>query len=77
MHRVGETYGLSEKAPYDKILVSAAGHDIPQELVAQLRVGGKIVLPVENYIVVLAKGKNGNDIIEKYYDFSFVPLIRP
>jgi protein-L-isoaspartate(D-aspartate) O-methyltransferase len=40
------TLGWSEYAPYDAILVAAGSPDIPEPLVAQLKVGGHLVLPV-------------------------------
>lgn len=38
--------GWEEHAPYDRIMVTAAAAEIPQELVAQLANGGKMILPV-------------------------------
>ena len=38
--------GLPAKAPFDKILVSAAAEDLPQELIDQLKIGGRMVLPI-------------------------------
>jgi protein-L-isoaspartate(D-aspartate) O-methyltransferase len=40
------TIGWSEHAPYDAVLVAAGGPEIPQPLVAQLKVGGRLVVPV-------------------------------
>lgn len=40
------TIGWSEHAPYDGILVAAGGPEVPEPLVAQLAVGGKLVIPV-------------------------------
>jgi protein-L-isoaspartate(D-aspartate) O-methyltransferase len=40
------TIGWSEHAPYDAILVAAGGPDIPEPLVSQLRVGGRLVIPI-------------------------------
>jgi protein-L-isoaspartate(D-aspartate) O-methyltransferase len=40
------TIGWSEHAPYDGILVAAGSPDIPEPLVAQLAVGGRLVIPV-------------------------------
>jgi protein-L-isoaspartate(D-aspartate) O-methyltransferase len=40
------TIGWSEHAPYDAILVAAGGPDIPDPLVAQLAIGGRLVIPV-------------------------------
>jgi protein-L-isoaspartate(D-aspartate) O-methyltransferase len=40
------TIGWSEHAPYDAILVAAGGPDVPEPLVSQLRVGGRLVIPI-------------------------------
>lgn len=40
------TEGWPEESPYDKILVTAAAPEIPEPLVDQLRIGGRIVLPI-------------------------------
>src|SRR3989442_642897 len=40
------TLGWSAHAPYDAILVGAGGPDIPEPLLAQLKVGGRLVIPV-------------------------------
>lgn len=45
--RVGDgTYGWKEEAPFDAILVTAGAPDIPQPLIEQLVIGGRLVLPV-------------------------------
>jgi len=41
--------GLSDKAPFDKIIVAAAAEKVPEELKKQLKVGGRLVLPVGKY----------------------------
>ncbi len=38
--------GYAEKAPYDRILVTCSAPDVPQSLLAQLTVGGKMVIPL-------------------------------
>jgi len=40
--------GYPEKAPYDKILVTAAAPDIPKPLIDQLKSGGIMLIPVGN-----------------------------
>jgi protein-L-isoaspartate(D-aspartate) O-methyltransferase len=40
------TYGWKEKAPFDAIMVTAGAPDVPQPLVDQLAVGGRMVIPV-------------------------------
>ncbi|MFA5985926.1 MAG: protein-L-isoaspartate O-methyltransferase [Parcubacteria group bacterium] len=69
-----DAYGLPAYKPYDRILVSAAGTHIPQELVDQLSDDGILVMPVEHEIIRYKK--DGGDI-DRYEGFSFVPLINP
>ena len=48
--RIGDGYqGWPEEAPFDAILVTAAPERIPEPLLAQLAVGGKMVIPVGRY----------------------------
>lgn len=66
--------GLHNKAPFDKILVSAASEEIPQELVEQLKEGGIMVVPVDDSICKVEK-KKGKVKVKHYPGFIFVPLI--
>ncbi|MBL7156278.1 MAG: protein-L-isoaspartate O-methyltransferase [Candidatus Pacebacteria bacterium] len=67
--------GHKEQAPYDKILASASGKEIPESWKQQLKIGGRIVAPVKNSILLLIKqGKNNFKRI-KYPGFVFVPLV--
>ncbi|MBS3075236.1 protein-L-isoaspartate(D-aspartate) O-methyltransferase [Candidatus Pacearchaeota archaeon] len=66
--------GLKEKAPFDRILVSASADKIPESLFEQLSKNGILVLPVQNSIFQIKK--INNQIIEKEFrGFVFVPLI--
>jgi protein-L-isoaspartate(D-aspartate) O-methyltransferase len=68
--------GLAEKAPFDRILVSAAAdQSIPQALFDQLKKGGIIVCPVANSIIKAKKGEDGIISAENYPGFAFVPLM--
>lgn len=67
--------GDKTHAPYDRILVSAAAREIPTDLVAQLKIGGIMVAPVRNDIVVLLKKINNTYDLKRYGGFVFVPLI--
>lgn len=72
-HKSGKE-GLPEKAPFDKILVSAAAKQIPQKLTQQLKLGGILVVPVRNSIMCIKKFANENQITE-FPGFAFVPLV--
>ena len=75
------TLGWSAYAPYDAILVAAGGPEIPSPLVAQLKVGGRLLVPVGD------KGKQVLTLVEKtgkadgdfrrtpLGDARFVPLV--
>lgn len=60
---------------FDLILVSAAASRLPTELVDQLRVGGRMLIPIEQSIVVITKTSDNDYDKKNYYGFSFVPLI--
>jgi len=68
--------GLAEHAPYDRISVAATAPRIPEPLKQQLRVGGKMVLPVgrDYQDLYLVTRKNGFCVEEKM-GVIFVPLI--
>jgi len=40
------TYGWSDQAPFDRIIVAAAAPEVPEPLVQQLARGGKLVIPI-------------------------------
>ncbi|MEN8214222.1 MAG: protein-L-isoaspartate(D-aspartate) O-methyltransferase [Pseudomonadota bacterium] len=70
--------GLSEHAPYDGIIVTAAPEGIPRALVEQLRPGGVIVMPIgdseEQILIRVIRTEEGyeKEFIERV---SFVPLL--
>ncbi|OGI16323.1 MAG: hypothetical protein A2Z52_02730 [Candidatus Moranbacteria bacterium RBG_19FT_COMBO_42_6] len=75
MRLADETIGFSAGSPYDRILVSAFSLDIPNELRKQMKIGGKMVIPVKSSIVYVER-KSENDYYEKEYPgFAFVPLV--
>ncbi len=67
--------GLEEKAPFDKIIVNASAEKIPVALKKQLKINGKLVIPVKNSILVLEKINQVNFLKKEYFGFVFVPLI--
>tara|TARA_B100001750_G_C15377777_1_gene530771 strand:- start:52 stop:693 length:642 start_codon:yes stop_codon:yes gene_type:complete len=76
----GDGYkGLKEEAPFDSIIVTAGAPFVPKTLLNQLKIGGRLVIPIgENiqvmtlYIRVSEKKFN----MKEYGEFQFVPLLK-
>ncbi|PSL34384.1 protein-L-isoaspartate(D-aspartate) O-methyltransferase [Planomicrobium soli] len=70
--------GWEEHAPYDRIMVTAAASEVPQELVEQLGNGGKMIIPVGGPMVqelrLIAKDSNGKLSSELLNQVVFVRL---
>jgi len=71
--------GLPEQAPFDRIIVTAAPEDPPPALLAQLRVGGIMVLPVGQSdtvqsLIRVTRTESGYDY-EELLAVRFVPLV--
>ncbi len=68
--------GFEQEAPYDKIIAAAAIQDkIPQSWRDQMKIGGRMVVPIKNSIWLIIK-KSKTEFEEKEYSgFVFVPLI--
>lgn len=66
-YRIGDgSDGWKEHAPYDRIMVTAAASKIPDELLCQLKRGGKMLIPVgpENLQELLLVRKNQDETVE-------------
>jgi protein-L-isoaspartate(D-aspartate) O-methyltransferase len=78
--RAGDGYqGWPEAAPFDAIVVTAAGPEIPPPLIDQLRVGGRLVMPVggefqTQQLVVLVKQPDGELQRRNVLPVRFVPI---
>ncbi|HYO14011.1 MAG TPA: protein-L-isoaspartate(D-aspartate) O-methyltransferase [Thermoanaerobaculia bacterium] len=76
--RIGDGYkGWPEKAPFDAILVTAAPPTVPEPLLKQLKVGGKLVLPVGRVIqnlYVFTKRADGGFDKKEVLPVLFVPM---
>lgn len=73
------SFGLPEQAPFDRILVTAAAEDPPGPLLAQLRVGGIMVLPVGQSdavqsLIRVTRTEDGFDY-DELRAVRFVPLV--
>ena len=74
------TLGWPGAAPYDAIVVTAEGPHVPPSLRAQLKPGGRLVMPVsegklKQFLIRITRSANGGDKAEKLYPVLFVPLI--
>ncbi len=72
--------GAPDRAPFDRIIVTAAAEDVPQGLADQLADGGKMVLPLgprdgTQYLVKLTKTAGGGLTRENLIAVRFVPLL--
>ena len=76
----GDGYlGLPSYSPFDKIIITAAARFIPEPLKQQLKVGGRMVVPVGDKLqkMILLIKKTENDVeITEHGDFQFVPLVK-
>ena len=77
-HLAGETLGWPGGAPYEAIVVTAAAPRVPADLLAQLAIGGRLVIPVgsrylqELYKITRQRRKN---LVQNLGGCRFVPLI--
>ncbi len=83
--RIGNGYaGWPEKAPFDVIIVTAGGTEVPPRLAEQLKPGGKMVIPVgrsseEQVLLLITKGDTPPYPVKtrELFAVRFVPLINP
>ena len=73
------SHGLPDQAPFDKIILTAAAEDPPGPLLAQLKIGGIMVLPVGQSdavqsLIKVTRSQTGFDY-EDIRDVRFVPLV--
>ena len=79
IYSFGDGYkGMPNEAPFDGIIVTAGAPFIPQALMAQLKIGGRLIIPVGDEIQVMTLLIRLNETqFEKHElgDFKFVPLL--
>jgi protein-L-isoaspartate(D-aspartate) O-methyltransferase len=78
--RIGDGYaGWPERAPFDAIVVTAAAPSVPEPLLAQLKPGGRMVIPVESGgfgqdLVLITKAIDGSVARKSVLPVRFVPF---
>ena len=78
LHLAEETLGWKKEAPYDAIIATAAAPKVPEDLLTQLAVGGRMIIPVgSRYAQELCKitRHEGHDEVQKLGACRFVSLI--
>jgi protein-L-isoaspartate(D-aspartate) O-methyltransferase len=78
--RHGDGYkGWPEKAPFDRIILTAAPREVPQALIGQLKPGGKLVAPIggpyEQHLLVIDKAGDGKIRQRAVFPVMFVPMV--
>ncbi|MBM3245268.1 MAG: protein-L-isoaspartate(D-aspartate) O-methyltransferase [Candidatus Omnitrophica bacterium] len=76
----GDGYkGWREYAPFDAIIVTAAPSEIPEELASQLKIGGRMVVPIGSFyqeLYLITRAESGFKK-EALLPVVFVPMVRP
>lgn len=74
------TKGYEEEAPWDKIIITACAPEVPDPLIEQLKVGGKLVAPVGEYyrsqtLLEVEKVNEDETEVRRHGSCAFVPLV--
>ena len=77
---LGDGYlGIVDSAPFDAIIVTAAAKEIPKNLINQLKVGGRMVIPIgedEQIMYRFTRMEKSTFKKEEFGQFKFVPMIK-
>lgn len=79
--RTGDgTQGWPEAGPFDAIMVTAAGADIPPALLTQLKDGGRLIMPLgepdgDQVLILVVRDPEGKHVWHQLWPVRFVPLI--
>ena len=71
-------FGWESYAPFDVIMVTASANHIPPPLLAQLKEGGRLIIPLGSTVfyqnLTLVKKEKGKHIIKELGGVAFVPM---
>ena len=77
---VGDGYkGWPQEEPFDAIIVTAAAREVPQELLKQLKPGGRLVIPIGNFyqeLYCITKKEDGTFEQKNIIPVRFVPMVK-
>lgn len=71
--------GLPALGPYDRIIITAAAPEVPQHLLTQLSIGGKLILPLGEQVQMMYRITRMDALNfqqESFHEFNFVPMLR-
>lgn len=72
--------GLENKAPFDKIIITCGAAEIPKSLLAQLKIGGDMLIPLsqneDRFIQRIIKLSESEYYEERFDGFQFVPMLK-
>lgn len=75
----GDGYkGHTEQAPFDQILVTAGAPELPKALLSQLKIGGRLIIPIginDQLMTVYVRKSEKEFSKQEYGNFRFVPLL--
>ncbi len=79
--KFGDGYaGWDVYGPFDKIIITCGAPFIPEDLVTQLKIGGRMIIPVgegeKQEMILIVKNEDGECSIYKKGVFSFVPMLK-
>lgn len=78
-HLFGDGYlGFETAAPYDKIIVTAAAPEVPKALLKQLKIGGKLIIPLGDREQIMTRFTKTSETAfnrEQFGHFRFVPML--
>ncbi len=80
-HHADGTWGWQKTAPYDAIMVTAAPAKIPNSLIQQLKIGGRMIIPVgennsEQVLQLVIRVSENEHTVENHESVVFVPFLQ-
>jgi protein-L-isoaspartate(D-aspartate) O-methyltransferase len=70
------TEGLKKYAPFDRIIAAASGREVPDVWLKELKIGGRLVVPIKESIWLFIKKSEKEFEKQEFPGFVFVPLVK-
>lgn len=75
IHCLNATRGYPKAAPFDRIISAASGPDIPKAWPEQLKIGGRLVTPIDESVILSIKKSAIEFETHRFEGFTFVPFV--